>query len=184
MSDRSTPRPRVHNWWVLLVLMPLAEIVLLVVVGRWIGVWPTLGLLASGLVVGALVVRRAGRRAWRSLTEAAQAAQSGAESEPVDAEPTGAAMIGLGGVLLMVPGYLTDLAALIVLLPFTRPWARRVLRGVWARWVHRRLGMSPDLLRARMDRGNTVPGSVVPPDQRSASDDRDDPVVIRGEVEP
>lgn len=97
------------------------EGVLVVWLGQRWGLWRTLGLLALSAVFGAWVAGRGGARAWRALAEAARTATAPARGM------ADAALVLLGGLLLLLPGFLSDLLALVVLLPVTRPLARRVL---------------------------------------------------------
>ena len=67
-------------------------------------------LLVAGLVLGSVVIKRAGRRAFRNLNEALQRGTA----------PTrggGNGLMMLGGLLLMIPGLLSDVAGLLLLLP-------------------------------------------------------------------
>lgn len=161
------------------VLLPIIEIVLLVVVGQQIGVWATLGILLVEALIGGWLVRREGRRAWRALTE-------GIHSGSVPAGGlTDPALVLLGGVLLIVPGYLTDLFALALVLPWTRPYARRALAWLLDRHLRRRLGVGTDVLRAHLDPTNTIPGGVADtPPTGTMGDQPQDPghLVIRGEI--
>ncbi|MEU8120707.1 FxsA family protein [Spirillospora sp. NPDC049024] len=108
-----------------LLLLPVLEIFVLIQVGGVIGVWPTVGLLIAETVLGAWLVRREGRRAWRALQETAR------RGVLPDREVADAALVMAGGVLLLVPGFVTDVLGLALVLPFTRPLVRRVL-GVFA----------------------------------------------------
>ncbi len=110
-----------------LVVVPIVEIAVIVAVGRAVGGWPTLLLLLAESALGAWLVRREGARAWRAL---AQALRSG--RMPVG-ELSDAALVLVGGTLLLTPGFVTDVAGFFFVLPFTRPVARRVLAGVIAR---------------------------------------------------
>ncbi|SDJ86503.1 FxsA family membrane protein [Streptomyces indicus] len=82
-------------------------------------------LLLAGVVLGAVVIKRAGRRAFRSLTETLQQAQTAAAAgEPVTA-PTGQRSRGngltmLAGLLLIMPGLISDVIGLVCLLPPVR----------------------------------------------------------------
>ncbi|GAA4220163.1 UPF0716 protein FxsA [Streptosporangium album] len=109
--------------------VPVLEILVFVQVGQAIGVWLAIALLAAGSLLGSLVVRREGRKAWRKLQDAMQ---SGRMPEP---GAPGGAMTVAGGVLLAVPGFLTDVVGLLFLLPFTRP----LMRGLGARFLARRI---------------------------------------------
>jgi UPF0716 protein FxsA len=101
--------------------LPLIEIALFIVVGQAIGLVPTLlGVLLTGLI-GALVLRWQGVAALREMQFRMQRGE-------MPARQMGDAMlIGLGGVLLLLPGYFTDLVGLLLLLPVTRELIYRLL---------------------------------------------------------
>ncbi|GLW66367.1 membrane protein FxsA [Actinomadura rubrobrunea] len=111
-------------------LMPILEIVLVVQVGQAIGPWWTVGLLAAGGLLGGWIVRREGRRAWRDLQEILGRGRAPGR------EPADTALVLLGGMLLLLPGFATDLVGLAFVLPFTRPLVRRLLGAYVARRVH------------------------------------------------
>lgn len=157
--------------WILLALgvIAVAEIALLVWVAGEIGVWWTLLVLVVIAGVGGVLLRREGTRAWASLREAQ------AEPEGVERKLSDAALVLVGGLLLMLPGFLTDVLAIICLVPFTRPLARRGVKGV-LNAATRRYRDEADLLDAKLR-----PDTVVRPDAAERQDP-DDPTVIRGEI--
>jgi UPF0716 protein FxsA len=108
--------------------VPIAEIYLIIQVGQTIGAWQTVVLLLVESWLGSLLVRREGRRAWRALREAAGAGRLPSR------ELADSALVLVGGTLLLTPGFLTDIVAFVLLLPLTRPVARRLL----LRWVTQR----------------------------------------------
>ncbi|MCG5214805.1 FxsA family protein [Streptosporangium soli] len=110
-------------------LVPVLEIWILVQVGQAAGGLAVIGLLLAGALLGGWLVRREGRRALAILRESVQTGQM------PERELGGGAMTMAGGLLLIVPGVLTDLAGLAMLLPFTRP----LVRGLGARLLARRL---------------------------------------------
>ncbi|MFF4173589.1 FxsA family membrane protein [Streptomyces sp. NPDC001744] len=159
-------------------LLPLAvaawlvlEIWLLTVVADAAGGWAVLALLVGGAVLGAAVVKRAGRRAFRNLASTFQQAQEAvrAGGAPAAPERTGAedrnGFLMLGGLLLMLPGPLSDAAGLLLLIPPVRSFLGRYAE----RAVERRMNaVSPGSLQdafrqARIHRpdGKVVPGEVV-----------------------
>jgi UPF0716 protein FxsA len=126
------------------------EIWLLILVGEAAGGWVVALLLVAGLVAGAAALKHAGRSALRGLTTAAAGPEGDPRHGPGDPGKArrrgGAGLVALGGVLLMIPGVLSDLAGLLCLFPPTRS----LLRRLGGRLVERRLaGAGPlaDLLR-------------------------------------
>ncbi|MBD0711447.1 MULTISPECIES: FxsA family membrane protein [unclassified Streptomyces] len=147
------------------------EIWLLMVVADVAGGLTVLLLLVGGVVLGGAVVKRAGRRAFRNLTSTFQQAQEAARAgaTPSAPERTGAedrnGFLMLGGLLLMIPGPVSDVAGLLLLIPPVRS-----LLGRYAeRAVERRMTSAPPgslqdaFQQARMHRpdGKVVPGEVI-----------------------
>jgi len=95
-------------------VLPLAEIATFILVGGWIGVWPVLGLVFLAMVAGVLVLRGQGAGGITGLREAVR---SGADPGPLLAR---GAITVFSGLLLIVPGFLSDLLALALLLPVTQ----------------------------------------------------------------
>jgi UPF0716 protein FxsA len=88
-------------------------------------------------------------------------------------------LILVGGVLLMLPGFLTDVFGFLFLLRWTRPIARKIIAFFVARRINR-LGIP--VMRARLDTENLIEGESV--EQPPANGRKqDDPVVIAGEIE-
>jgi UPF0716 protein FxsA len=108
-----------------LLLVPIVEIFVLVKVEEAIGAVPTILLLILDAVLGAWLIRHQGRRAWLALMESLSAGRMPTK------ELADGALILIGGTLLIAPGFLTDILGLFLVLPFTRPLARRGL-VVWA----------------------------------------------------
>ncbi|WP_455355023.1 FxsA family membrane protein [Streptomyces sp. SYSU K217416] len=96
------------------------EIWLLTVVADAAGGLTVFALLVGGAVLGSVVVKRAGRRAFTTLTETLQQAQSGAVPAGQDRQSGGNGFMMLGGLLLMLPGLISDVAGLLLLLPPVR----------------------------------------------------------------
>ena len=102
-------------------LTPLAEIYLIIQVGQVIGAWETVGLLLLESAIGAWLVKSEGRRAWDGLRQALTSGRLPGR------ELADAALVLVGGTLLLTPGFLTDVVGFFCVLPFTRPIARRLL---------------------------------------------------------
>src|SRR4051812_34798162 len=98
-------------------------------VSHVIGAGWTALLLVAVSVLGVWIVRREGGRAWRRLRETISAGRMPAR------EVADGALILLGGLLLITPGFVTDAIGLLLVLPPTRA----AFRGVLTVWVGRRL---------------------------------------------
>ena len=101
-----------------LLLLPVAELAVMIWVGQWLGVWETIALLLMVSFVGAWIVKRQGAGAWRRIRD-----DLGVGRIPTAAILDGALLL-TAGVLFLVPGFLTDLAAIVLLLPPTRALVR------------------------------------------------------------
>lgn len=106
-----------------LLLIPLIEIALFILVGNLIGLWPTLALVVLAGVVGASLIRRQGIGAVAALQT-----RIAARDDPGAPLFDGAAIL-LAGVLLIIPGFLTDILALMLLSPTIRGAMYRALRS-------------------------------------------------------
>ena len=154
-----------------ILLVPVVEIFVIIQVGGAIGAWPTVGLLVAETVLGAWLIRREGRRAYGALNDTVR---SGVLQ---DRELGDAALVMAGGILLLFPGFVTDVLGLLLVLPFTRPLMRRAL----ASFAGRRL-------RAAEERAATVfppPAAGFDPFGRSPGPGRVETPpgpVVRGEV--
>jgi UPF0716 protein FxsA len=107
---------------VLFIVVPIAELYVIVQVGQLIGIWPTLALLLADAVLGAMLLRHQGRGAWRRFNKAL------AERRFPGKEVVDGLLIVVGGTLLLTPGFLTDVFGILLLAPPTRAIVRRLLR--------------------------------------------------------
>jgi UPF0716 protein FxsA len=107
---------------ILFIVVPIAELYVIIQVGGAIGVWPTLALLLADAVLGSLLLRHQGRGAWRRFNEALAARRFPGK------EVADGLLIVVGGTLLLAPGFLTDIVGIFLLIPPTRAIARSILR--------------------------------------------------------
>lgn len=112
----------------LLILWAIAEVFVVVKVADAIGALATILLLIASWPIGTWALRSQGTAAWRRLTTAIQQGRTPA-IEVVDG-----ALVLLGGSLLIVPGFITDLLAILLLAP-----TRGLLRPMLVRHVQSRL---------------------------------------------
>ena len=111
----------------LFTVVPLVELSLLLRIGDWLGVGPTLGLVLGTGFLGAWLARREGVRAWTAVHE-----QLGKGQVP-GRELLDAVLVLLAGVVLITPGILTDLAGFALMSRPGRDWvAKRVRRRLEA----------------------------------------------------
>lgn len=157
---------------VALLVVPIIEIYVIIQVGQVIGGWPTVALLLFESALGAWLIKREGRRAWKALQEATQTARMPGR------ELADAALVLVGGTLLLTPGFITDIFGFFFVLPFTRPLARKALASFLSRRVAAQLGGNPIT--------GFMPGTFRPPTaedthrahrEREAAED-----VVQGEV--
>ena len=98
----------------LLLLFPVIELAVLIQVGSAIGVLPTLLLVIGTAILGSVLLRVAGlATAWRARERLAR-------GELPEQEMLEGLLIAVGGGLLLLPGFISDVFGLLCLLPFTR----------------------------------------------------------------
>ncbi len=111
------------------VLLPLAELALLIQIGRAVGLAWTLAIVVATGILGATLARRQGLRAWLAI-----------QAELRDGRMPGAALVDgllilVGGIVLLTPGILTDLAGFALLVPATRNVLKTRLRRRFQRAI-------------------------------------------------
>jgi UPF0716 protein FxsA len=111
----------------LFIVVPIAELYVIIRVGEWIGALPTIAILVVDSVAGSLLLRSQGRSAWRRFNAAVSAGRVPAR-EVIDG-----ALVIFGGAFLITPGFITDALGLALLVPPTRALVRRVLVGYFSR---------------------------------------------------
>lgn len=115
--------------FILFTVIPVIEVYLLIQVGSLIGALPTVALLLSISMAGAWLVRHQGFELLRRIrSELAQGRLPAAEL-------LDGAMVLVGGVLLLTPGFFTDIIGLLFLIPVTRA----VIKQFAILWLQRRL---------------------------------------------
>jgi UPF0716 protein FxsA len=115
----------------LLVLWPIAELFVAIKVAEAIGVLLTVILLLAGWPIGMWLAKAQGRAAWRRLSAAVAAGR------PPGREVIDGALVLVGGLMLIVPGFITDILGLLLLAP-----TRAVARGAIARNFQSRVVMA------------------------------------------
>jgi UPF0716 protein FxsA len=127
----------------LFIVIPIAELAVLIQVGQLIGVWWTILLLIADAVLGAWLLRTQSRAAWRRFNEAL------ANGRIPHREVVDGVLVIFGGVLLLTPGFITDIFGALFLFPPTRV----LLRGLLVR-------------RGALKLVGSMPGTATPPNGR------------------
>jgi UPF0716 protein FxsA len=111
----------------LFILVPIAELYVIIKIGGAIGTLPTLALLVADALLGFFLLRQQGRAAWVRFNRAL------AENRLPHKEVFDGVLIVFGGALLLTPGFITDAFGLVLLIPPTRAlvraFAMRMVRG-------------------------------------------------------
>lgn len=98
----------------ILLLMPFAEIATFVLVGKAIGVLATLGLTLLAVFAGLALLRIQGAGVLQRLQKDSQTNQNPGR------EIVHGAMIVVAAILLIIPGFLTDVVGILLFVPFVR----------------------------------------------------------------
>jgi UPF0716 protein FxsA len=136
----------------LFLVLPIAEIYVIIKVGEAIGILPTLALLILDGFVGAALARSQGRAAWERFNRAL------AEGRVPARETFDGAMIIFGGALLLTPGFITDVVGFCLLIPPTRA----LVRGLVARLARRRVAFTWRVATPPPRAGRTPYGTAPP----------------------
>jgi UPF0716 protein FxsA len=137
----------------LAIVVGVVEISVIIQVGQWIGFLNTVGLLLLVSLVGAWLVKRQGLGVMARIREQRSAGRIPA-TEAFDG-----ALILVAGVLLVIPGFVTDALGLLLLVP--------PVRAVVRRFVSRRVLREVEMVRAKQwTRSDPPPRQYVPPEQR------------------
>jgi UPF0716 protein FxsA len=160
----------------LLSLLPLLgvawavlEIWLLLMLGDAAGGWAVFGALLAGFLLGALVIQRAGRRAWQRLAESLQHPDAAPGAAGTGRERGGNALAMAGGLLLMIPGLLSDALGLLFVFPPTAALLRRAGRRLLITGsgplgtVYQEVRAADQQRRMHRADGKVVRGEVVDP---------------------
>lgn len=107
---------------ILLLLLPVVEIWLLIVVGDAIGALPTIAWLILAAIIGVNLIRHLGVATMFNINQQLRRGEVPAQAV------AGGMMMGVAGVLLVIPGFLSDALAVLLLIPALR-------RGLLNRWL-------------------------------------------------
>ncbi|WP_346728917.1 FxsA family protein [Lederbergia citrea] len=116
----------------LFIIVPAMEIGLFIMAGKAIGVITTVSLIILTGLLGAYLAKRQGLEALRKVQ-----AQLRSGQPPGNAMLDGVCILA-GGILLLAPGFISDLTGLLLLLPITRNALRPLMLKVIRNWISRK----------------------------------------------
>jgi UPF0716 protein FxsA len=120
-------RPRRPPWITYLLLLfigiPLLDMMTIILIGRAIGFWGTVALVIVCGIAGTALARGQGMRVWRAIH------RDLAEGRVPSYGLLDGLMVLVAGAMLITPGFLTDIAGILLLLPPVREVLKRILRA-------------------------------------------------------
>ncbi|MDM5190277.1 FxsA family protein [Bacillus sp. DX4.1] len=116
------------KWFLfLLILIPAIEVTVLIGSSHFIGMWPTFAMIVFTGVIGVYLAKRQGFAVLREIQYRLNRGEL-----PGDAVLDGI-FVFIGGILLLVPGYVTDVIGIILIFPVTRkPFKLMMIK--WLQW--------------------------------------------------
>ena len=113
--------------FLLFIVLPLAELYVIIQLAGVIGILPTIALLLVDSIVGVMLMKSQGRAAWNRFNEAT------AQGRIPAREVADGALIILGGAFLLTPGFITDIIGFLLLIPPTRTLFRKSVIVIFAK---------------------------------------------------
>lgn len=115
----------------MIILIPAADIGVLLFSGKMFGVLPTLAFIILTGVIGAYLAKKEGLETIRNAQRQLQYGQI-----PGEAVLDGICIL-VGGTLLLTPGFITDILGFLILIPITRKMFKWFLKDSFRRWIKR-----------------------------------------------
>lgn len=115
----------------LIIVIPAADIGILLLSGKTIGVLPTLAFIILTGVIGAYLAKREGLETIRRAGEQLQNGQIPGEAL------LDSICILVGGTLLLTPGFITDIFGFLMLFPWSRKLFKLVMKNSFRKWINR-----------------------------------------------
>lgn len=93
------------------------EVIIFIAIAKWLGIWVAIGLIIVPMIIGMILLRSAGMNNPQALQKMQMNMMRGGNPMAPMMKMMGMAM---GGMLLIIPGFITTLIAILMLLPLTR----------------------------------------------------------------
>ncbi|WP_025028372.1 FxsA family protein [Caldalkalibacillus mannanilyticus] len=113
----------------MLIIVPVIELWGLISVGKWIGAWPTVGLVILTGIIGAWLAKREGLQTLQLVRLQLEKGEM-----PGQAVLDGICIL-VGGAVLLTPGFFTDIVGFFLLVPYTRNIVKAMLRKWFEKWI-------------------------------------------------
>ena len=110
-------------------LIPFFEIYLLIKIGYYLGAFNTILVVIVTGLLGAYLAKLQGIKTMTRVRESLNRGELPAE------QMLDAVLIFVAGIVLLTPGFITDLAGIAILVPNTRFWFKRWLRKKFDQWI-------------------------------------------------
>jgi UPF0716 protein FxsA len=110
-------------------LIPFFEIYLLIKIGYYLGAFNTILVVIVTGLLGAYLAKLQGIKTMTRVRESLNRGELPAE------QMLDAVLIFVAGIVLLTPGFITDLAGIAILIPNTRFWFKRWLRKKFDQWI-------------------------------------------------
>ncbi|WP_147532602.1 FxsA family protein [Bacillus marasmi] len=117
--------------FLLIIIIPAAEIGFLMYSGKLIGILPTILLIILSGIVGSYLAKKEGLETIRKAQE-----QMSYGEMPGDAILDGICVL-IGGTLLLSPGFITDFVGLFLLIPYTRIFFKKLIARGLTKWMNK-----------------------------------------------
>jgi UPF0716 protein FxsA len=119
-----------YKWLLaIFIIVPIVELLGIFQVGSWIGGWNTFFILLIMGLAGAYLARAEGRKVWGEAQRQMQAGQI-----PGQSLLDGLCVLA-GGLLLLMPGFISDILGVTLLIPATRSFYRQLM----LHWIEKRI---------------------------------------------
>lgn len=126
------------KWLALLfIVIPTAELAVLIYAGQKIGLFPTMMIIFVTGIGGAYLAKTQGMKAWNEISRRMAVMET-----PGDALIDGVCIF-IGGVLLLIPGFITDILGLLLMFGLFR----KLIRPLFHRWIYKKMKNKTIIMR-------------------------------------
>ena len=118
------------------IIIPLIELAILIKVGSYIGLWPTILIVILTGILGAALARQQGFMIINKIKSDVNSGRVPAQ-ELIDGM-----LILVGGIVLLTPGFLTDICGFLLLIPFSRAVFKRMIKSQMQKYAEYRTSIT------------------------------------------